>query len=135
MFLLSSLGGLCGFYLSLVENLKVLVTIGSEHPLKERAYSPLSISFHIAPAMGDSLLPHRPSWTASVGNSVFPMLETLYFQWGESQQEEAIPFRRKSHLFPEGQSYMQPLARKNSSDRSVPCRVCESYDLVGSSGS
>lgn len=42
-------------------------------------------------------------------------METLHFQWQESQQEEAIPFRRKAHLLKEGQIHTWPPARKNIS--------------------
>lgn len=122
------LGGLWGFFkLSRIDNYKLLVTIGLVHSLKESAYSSLSTSFHTAPATGDSLLPTSlQSWKSW----------QHYFQYGESQQEEAIPFGGKTHVFQEGQSYMRPLARKNISgnsnfiSHSVTCRVCEPYDLL-----
>lgn len=79
--------------------------------------------------MGDSLLPKSLH--------ELEVMETLYFQWGQSQEEEATPFSGKTHLFQEGQSNVQPLARKNNcgnsnfTSRSAPCRVCEPYVLVG----
>lgn len=74
------------------------------HALKESTYSPRSDSFHTAPETGHSLL-----FTSLCELEV---METLHFQWQESQQEEAIPFRGKAYLVKEGQIYTWPLARK-----------------------
>lgn len=70
-------------------------------------YSPCSNSFYIAPETGHSLL-----FTSLCELEV---METPHFQWQESQQEEAIPFRGKAHLPKEGQTHTWPPARKNIS--------------------